>query len=87
MGNFNIHIDNPKVCNAEELRYILENFGLSKVLTDSTHNKRHILDVIISTGLLISEVVVTDVALSDHYCVFFKMTISADTSTIKTEVR
>lgn len=50
------------------------------------HNKGHILDLIIPKGLHTSEVVVTNVALSDHHCVFFKMTISADTSRIKKEI-
>lgn len=40
------------------------------------------LELIISKGLHISGVVVTDV----HYCDIFKMTISADTSRIKAEV-
>lgn len=86
MGDFNIHIDNPKDGSAKELFYILDNFELSQHVTEPTHNKGHILDLIISKGLNISEVVVTDVAFSDHYCVFFKMAISTGTSKITTEV-
>ena len=86
VGDFNIHIDNPKDGSAKELFYILDNFELSQHVTEPTHNKGHILDLIISKGLNISEVVVTDVAFSDHYCVFFKMAISADTREITTKV-
>jgi len=66
VGDFNIHIDNPKDGSAKELFYILDNFELSQYVTEPTHNKGHILDLIISKGLNISEVVVTDVAFSDH---------------------
>ena len=45
-------------------------------VTETTHNKGHTLDLIISKGLNISKVVVTDVALSDHSCVFFEGSIS-----------
>lgn len=36
------------------------------------------LDLIISKGLNISEVLVTDIALSYHYCVLFKTTTPAN---------
>ena len=50
-----------------------------------THNKGHILDLVISKGLNISKVLVSDVALSDHYCVFFESDISVYTN-VQTEV-
>ena len=74
VGDFNIHVDNLDDGSTKELLNILDNFGLSQHVTSSTHNKGHILDLIISKGLNISEVVVTDIALSDHYCVLFKTT-------------
>lgn len=67
VGDCNIHVDNVKDRCAKELLNILGIFGLSQRVTDPTHNKGHILDLIISKGLNISDVVVTDVALSDHY--------------------
>ena len=48
---------------------ILDNFGLSQQVTDSTHDKGHMLDLIISKVLHISEVLVTGGSLSDHPCV------------------
>ena len=54
-------------------------------MTEPTHNKGHTLDLIISRGLNISKVVVNDVALSDHFCVFFESTISVHTK-VQTEV-
>lgn len=49
-GGFHAHTDNPKDGTAEELSYIPDNFGLSQHVTDPTHNKRHILGLIISKG-------------------------------------
>ncbi len=40
-------------------------------MTEPTHNKGRTPYLIISKGLNISMVVVADVALSDHSCVFF----------------
>ena len=74
VGDFNIHVDNPKDRCATEFMSTLDDFGLSQHVTQSTHNKGHILDLVISKGLNISEVVVSDIALSDHYCVSFKIT-------------
>lgn len=73
VGDFNFHVDCPNDVNANELLNILDSLGLSQHGTEPTHNnKGHTLDLIISKGLQISEVGVGDVALSDHYSVFFK---------------
>lgn len=49
VGELNIHIDNPKDDSDKELLYILDN---SQHVTD---NKGRILDLVISKGLHISE--------------------------------
>lgn len=77
VGDFDIHVDNLNDGRAKELLNILDNFGLSMDVMDSMHNMGHILDVIISKGPNVSEVVVTNIALSDHYCVLFKTTTPA----------
>ncbi len=41
-----------------------------------THNRGHTLDLLISRGLNISSIVIKDVALSDHFCIFFDILIS-----------
>ena len=55
----------------KELCCVLDNFGLTQHVTQPTHNRGHILDLVISKGLNISKVLVSDIALSDPYCVFF----------------
>ncbi len=83
VGDFNIHVDNPQDKGTKQLWCVLDNFGLTQHVTEPTHNKGHTLDLIISKGLNISKVVVTDVTLSDHACVFFESKISVHTNVQK----
>ena len=80
VGDFNIHADNPQDRGAKELYCTLDSFGLSQHVSKSTHNRGHTLDLLISKGLNIHKVVVSDVALSDHCCVFFESSISVHRS-------
>ncbi len=41
-----------------------------------THNRGQTLDSLISRGLNISSIVIKDVVLSDHFCIFFDILIS-----------
>ncbi len=52
-----------------------------------THNQGHTLDVLISRGLNISSSVIKDVALSDHFCIFFDILISVTTESRSVSVR
>ena len=83
--DFNIHVDNPQDRGTKELCCVFENYGLSQHVTRPTHNKGHTLDLIISKGPNISNVVVTDIALSYHPCLFFNGTISVQKS-VQTKV-
>ena len=42
-------------------------------VTQPTHNKGHILDLIITHGLNASISLVVDVGISDHSCIFFSV--------------
>lgn len=70
-GDCNIHVDNTKDSSARELHHTIDHFGLTQHVSGPTHCKGHTLDLVMSKGLNISKVLVTDVALSDHYCDFF----------------
>ena len=52
-----------------------------------THKDGHTPDLIISTGLNISSIVIKDIALSDHFCIFFDILISASTESRSVSVR
>ena len=74
-GDFNIHVDNNIDTNAKALDDILDTFGLLQHVNVPTHNRGHTLDLVISKDVDISCVEVKDLALSDHFCVFFNLKI------------
>ena len=51
-------------------------FGLTQHVTKPTHSRGHTLDVLISKGVVISNVNIIDVALSDNFCVFFNLSVT-----------
>lgn len=73
MGDFKIHNDNTKEASAKELFSILDNFGLYQHVADSSHNKGHILNLVISKGGHITEVAMPYVVLP-IMTVSFRMT-------------
>ena len=74
-GDFNVHVDNVCDSNAKELNAVLETFGLTQHVSGPTHSRGHTLDLLITKGVNISNVNVVDVALSDHFCVFFDLSV------------
>ena len=75
-GDFNIHIDSAENNMAKEIKSVLKTFDLTQHIHGPTHNRGHTLDLLISKGLNISSIVIKDVALSDHFCIFFDILIS-----------
>lgn len=78
-GDFNIHIDNAEVKTTKEIITVLNTFDLIQHVHGPTHNRGHTLDLLISRGLNISSIVIKDVALFDHFCIFFDILISVTT--------
>ncbi len=78
-GDFNIHIDNAEIKTAKEIITVLNTFDLIQHVHGPTHNRGHTLDLLISRGLNISSIVIKDVALSDHLCIFFDILFSVTT--------
>ena len=75
-GDTNVHMDTKCDRNAKALSAVLDTFGLTQHVSEPTHNRGHTLDLLITKGVTISNVSVVDVALSDHFCVFFDLTVS-----------
>lgn len=65
-GDFNIHIDDSINANTTDFCSVLDTFGFSQHVQEPTHAQGQTLDLVISKGINISSVVVTDLALSDH---------------------
>ncbi|KAF7648802.1 hypothetical protein LDENG_00151480 [Lucifuga dentata] len=86
-GDFNIHIDNLNDNPAKEFCALLDTFELLQHVTGPTHTRGHTLDLVISKGLSLPVVNVRDLALSDHFCIFFDALVSpvihARTKTVK----
>ncbi len=74
-GDFNIHIDDAEIKTTKEIITALNTFDLIQHVHGPTHNRGHTLDLLISRGLNISSIVINDVALSDHFCIFFDISI------------
>ena len=79
-GDMNVHVDVTHNKQAKELTVVLEMFGLTQHVTEPTHSRGHTLDVLISKGVVISNVDVVDVALSDHFCIFFDLSVTPRTT-------
>ncbi len=86
-GDFNIHIDNAEIKTTKEMITVLNTFDLIQHVHGPTHNRGHTLDLLISRGLNISSIVIKDVALSDHFCIFFDILISVSTESRSVSVR
>uniref|UniRef100_A0A673LDN3 E3 ubiquitin/ISG15 ligase TRIM25-like n=1 Tax=Sinocyclocheilus rhinocerous TaxID=307959 RepID=A0A673LDN3_9TELE len=70
-----------------EIITVLNTFELIQHVHEPTHNRGHTLDLIISRGLNISSIVIKDVALSDHFCIFLNILISVTTESRSVSVR
>ncbi len=70
-----IHIDNAEIKTTKEIITVLNTFDLIQHVHGPTHNRGQTLDLLISRGLNISSIVIKDVALSDHFCIFFNILI------------
>jgi len=51
-------------------------FGLTQHVTEPPHSRGHTLNVLISKGIVISNVDVVHVALADHFCLFFDLSVT-----------
>ncbi len=72
VGDFNIHVDNKS--NRKVMEFFLEvlhSFSFTQHINGPTHNKEHALDLIISYGVNVNINEITDLAISDHFCLFF----------------
>jgi len=72
---------------AKEIKTILKTFDLTQHVHGPTHNRGHSLDLLISKGLNISSIVIKDVALSEHFCIFFDILISPAIEAISVSVK
>ena len=77
-GDFNIHIDNSTDHLSSQFLSLLSSFNLMQHVNFPTHNKNHILDLIItsSDSSLAPSLSTTYCSPSDHFPIFSKLSIA-----------
>lgn len=75
-GDLNVQMDVVSDRHAKELSAVLDTFGLTQHVNEPNHRRGHTLGVLITKGVTVSNVNVMDVALSDHFCVFFDLSVT-----------
>ncbi len=76
VGDFNIHVDNKSDHIAVEFIEVLHSFSFTQHVNGPTHNKEYMLDLIISYGVNVIVNEITDLAISDNFCLFFDCKIN-----------
>ena len=81
-GDINIHLDNDNNNHCQSFLSLLDSFNLHQLVKETTHNKGHILDVLITNEQdKCHDVMVSDVGLSDHYLITATLDYSPHTVT------
>src|SRR4029434_6478465 len=70
-GDFNIHVNNGNDSEARDFMNLLNSMDFTQHITEPTHNRGHTLDLVITKGLTTVISSICDLALSDHFCIFF----------------
>ena len=76
-GDFNIHLDNPADALTSQILSLVSSFNLSQHVHFPTHDKNHILDLVITSSdmSLAPAVSCTHWSPSDHFPVFTRLSI------------
>jgi len=78
LGDFNLHVDDNSSCPPMEFLTLTETFNFNQHVSEPTHQKGHILDLVFTLGLDILNVSVNDVYMSNHNIVLFDLHFSSD---------
>lgn len=70
-GDLNIHFNTKSDSKTIELINLLDSFDLTQHITRPTHRHGNTLELVITTGLSINNVSITELPLSDHHCILF----------------
>ncbi len=87
LGDFNCHVNNTADVYAMEFLDLLTGFGLVQHVKGATHNHGNTLDLVFTKGMEKDISDVTPVPISDHFCVFFNVAMSASTQFNETVVK
>ncbi|XP_064413279.1 uncharacterized protein LOC135356510 [Latimeria chalumnae] len=71
VGDFNARMDAPSDNLARELAHLMQAFGFTQFVNTATHEGGHVLDLVFSMGIAVTNLRVIPVAWSDHSLVHF----------------
>ncbi len=74
-GDLNIHMDDITDHFAHQFTDMLSAFDFTQHVVGPTHSHGHTLDLVISKGLDVTLKPILDVGISDHFCIFFDMSL------------
>ena len=79
LGDFNIHICCPSKPLVNEFLSLVDSFNLVQSVMAPTHQKGHILDLVLSSGFSVSNVNIVDTGVSDHFMILFESALFCPT--------
>uniref|UniRef100_A0A4W3H811 Reverse transcriptase domain-containing protein n=1 Tax=Callorhinchus milii TaxID=7868 RepID=A0A4W3H811_CALMI len=85
LGDFNLHFT-PSCSISSDFSSLLSSLNLSLHINSPTHSHGHPLDLVITRGLSVSDVTITDKAISDHHFISFTTSTPLPTSTRPTTI-
>ena len=74
-GDFNLHVDVDDDSKARDFTNLLNSMDFSQHVSGPTHSHGHTLDLLITKGLTTTVCSITDLNISDHFCIFFKVSL------------
>jgi len=79
IGDFNIHVCCTTLTLSREFLNLIESFDLVQWVTGPTHQQGHTLDLILTHGLSVSDITISNANFSDHMPVLFSVPYSGQT--------
>lgn len=75
MGDFNIHVCCHSNSLSQEFLDLIDAFNLLQWVKNPTHTQGHTLDLVLSYGIDVTDIVISDFPLSDHKPILFSLSL------------
>lgn len=85
LGDFNIHVCCPDRPMVSEFCGVIDAFGLTQHIDKATHKLGHTLDLILSYGFKVDNIVFEEATFSDHKPITFDITLFSPLQTVRVQ--
>jgi len=75
VGDFNIHVCCQSNSLSQEFCDLIDAFNLLQWVKNSTHIQGHTLDLVLSHGIDVTDIILSDFLLSDHKPILFSLSL------------